>query len=158
MPFIHLTTFIAAPIERVFNLSRSINFHVATMKKFNEKPVAGRIEGLVELNDSVSWKAKHLGKERFLKSKITALNFPHSFIDEMEEGDFSKLKHEHFFKSIENGTIMIDQFYYETPYGTLGRFFAKIFLTRYLQKLLEDRNEKIKEAAEGNQWKHYLEK
>jgi ligand-binding SRPBCC domain-containing protein len=158
MPLIHLTTFISAPIERVFDLSRSINFHVATMKRFNEKPVAGRIEGLIELNDTVSWKARHLLKERFLKSKITALNFPHSFTDEMEEGDFKKLKHEHFFKSIENGTIMIDEFYFEIPFGKAGRLFANIFLTRYMQKLLEERNQKIKEAAEGNQWKHYLEK
>ncbi|MBD0294000.1 MAG: cell division protein, partial [Flavisolibacter sp.] len=45
MPFIHLTTFIAAPIERVFDLSRSINLHKASMKAYNERPIAGKISG-----------------------------------------------------------------------------------------------------------------
>jgi ligand-binding SRPBCC domain-containing protein len=158
MPFIHLTTFIAAPAERVFDLSRNINFHAASMKDFNEKAVAGKIEGLIELNDTVSWKARHFFKERFLKSKITSMNFPYSFIDEQEEGDFKKMRHEHYFKKIENGTIMIDQFYYEPPYGSVGRIFSALFLTRYMKNLLEQRNLKIKETAEGDQWKHYLEK
>jgi ligand-binding SRPBCC domain-containing protein len=54
-----------------------------------------------------------LFKERLLKVKITFLQSPHTFIDEQVEGDFAMLKHEHFFKPIQNGTLMIDQFRYE---------------------------------------------
>jgi ligand-binding SRPBCC domain-containing protein len=158
MPLIHLTTFIAAPVERVFDLSRSIDFHKASMKKFNETPVEGRMEGLIELNESVGWKARILGKERFLKSKITALTFPEYFVDEQEKGDFGMLKHEHYFKPIDNGTLMIDKFYFETPYGSMGKIFAKVYLNRFMQKLLEERNQKIKAVAEGDQWKLYLTK
>ena len=158
MPLIHLTTFIAAPVERVFDLSRSISFHAESMKKFNETAVDGRTEGLIGMGETVSWKARHLGKERFLKSKITALEYPKLFVDEQEKGDFAALRHEHYFKAVENGTLMIDKFYYEPPYGVVGRLFASVYLNRYMQKLLEERNDKVKAVAEGNQWKLYLDK
>ena len=66
------------------------------------------------------------------------------------------MKHEHYFKEVENGTLMIDQFHFESPYGRLGVLVNKIYLRRYMQKLLELRNEVIKQVAEGNQWKQYL--
>src|SRR5215212_7328186 len=105
MPTIHLTTFISAPVERVFDLARSIDLHKKSMSHTKEEPVAGVTTGLVNLNDTVTWKARHLGKTRFLKSKITALEKPFSFSDEMAEGDFRALVHKHHFKQVENGTI-----------------------------------------------------
>lgn len=157
MPLIHQTTFIAAPVERVFDLSRSINLHKQSMSKYSEQIIAGKHSGLVELNDTITWKAKHLFKERMLKVTITELKRPHLFIDEAVEGDFKKMKHEHYFKPIENGTIMIDQFYFESPYGTFGKWFNTLYLTKYMERLLTERNRTIKQIAESNQWKHYLE-
>jgi ligand-binding SRPBCC domain-containing protein len=157
MPLLHLTTFIAAPADRVFNLSRSINFHRNSMDDYAEQPINGRTSGLICNGETVTWKARHLRKTRFLKVKITAMSEPYSFTDEMVSGDFRKMKHEHFFKACENGTLMIDQFYFESPYGIFGRLFNSIFLARYMQQLLVKRNRKIKEVAESNQWKHYLE-
>ena len=156
MPYIHLTTFIAAPIERVFNLSRSIDVHKLSMKPYAEEPIGGLRTGLMNLNDVVTWQAKHLFKERKLKVKVTALQSPFMFTDEMVEGDFTKLKHEHHFKKIENGTIMIDQFWYDIPYGKMGAFFNTVFFNRYMEKLLQHRNGVIKQLAEGEQWKKYL--
>jgi len=101
MPTIHLTTFIAAPPERVFDLSRSIDLHKKTLSHTKEEAVAGTITGLLELNETVTWKAKHLGKMRFLKSKLTQFRKPEMFIDEMQQGDFKTLKHEHHFKPVE---------------------------------------------------------
>ena len=158
MPTIHLTTFIAAPVERVFDLSRSIDLHIKTMTHTGETAVAGTTTGLINLNETVTWKAKHIAKTRFLKSKITTLQQPVLFIDEMQQGDFKTLKHEHHFKSIENGTIMIDLLDFETPYGRLGKVFNKIYLTRYLRKLLEQRNYVLKQYAETNKWKQVLVK
>lgn len=157
MPLIHLTTFIAAPIERVFDLSRSINLHKQSMAKFSEQVIAGKHSGLAELNDMITWKAKHLFKERILKVKITEVKRPHFFSDEALEGDFKKMKHEHYFKPIENGTIMIDQFYFESPYGILGKWFNGIYLEKYMEKLLTERNRTIRQIAESNNWKQYLE-
>jgi len=156
MPFIHLTTFIAAPQDRVFDLSRSVSLHKASMKHHDEKIVDGTMSGLMNLNDSVTWTAKHLFKQRRLKIKITKLQRPEYFVDEQETGDFKMMKHEHYFKAIENGTIMIDQFHFETPRGWIGRLINHFYLEKYMTQLLKERNKMIKEVAEGNLWKQYL--
>lgn len=158
MPLIKLTTFVKAPLERVFDLSRSIELHKYSMSRFGEKPVGGRLSGLMEAGDSVTWQAKHLLKVRTLSVKVTALTAPHSFVDELVKGDFTALKHEHYFKPCENGTFIIDHFYFETPYGALGTLLNRLYLTRYMRRLLEARNETIRQVAESNQWKHYLVK
>ncbi|HTI11711.1 MAG TPA: SRPBCC family protein [Puia sp.] len=158
MPTIHLTTFVAAPIERVFDLSRSVDLHRKSMAHTGEEAVAGTTSGLIELDETVTWKAKHLWKTRVLKSRITAMRRPFSFTDEMVNGDFKSLRHEHHFKAIDNGTLLIDLFSFEAPYGQLGRMANQFFLTRYLKNLLESRNSVIKEYAESEKWKSILNK
>ena len=156
MPFIHLTTFIAAPRERVFDLSRSVELHKASMKRFDEKVVDGTISGLMNLDDTVTWTAKHFFKQRRLKGRITKFLRPEYFVDEQVEGDFKMMKHEHYFKEVDNGTIMIDQFHFETPFGLFGKIINKIFLEKYMKELLTERNRIIKEVAESNLWNQYL--
>lgn len=158
MPTIHLTTFVAAPAERVFDLARSIDLHRKSMAHTSEEAIAGTTSGLIRLDETVTWKAKHLGKTRILKSKITAMNAPLSFTDEMVQGDFKSIRHEHHFKRIDNGTLLIDLFHFESPYGGLGRLINHLFLTNYLKKLLEIRNQSIKEYAESEKWKFILDK
>lgn len=148
MPLIKLTTFIAAPCDKVFDLSRDLKLHQQSMKKYGETIVNTTSNGVAELNDEVMWKARHLGKERFLKMKITALDRPKYFCDEQITGDFVQLKHEHFFKPVENGTLMIDHFYFETPYGRFGRLFNRLYLESYMKRLLLERNSVIKQTAE----------
>ncbi len=156
MPAIHLTTFINAPVQRVFDLSRSINLHKKSLERTGEIAVAGTTTGLINLNETVTWQAKHLGKKRLLKIKISALNSPASFTDEMIEGDLRSMRHEHHFKQVENGTIMIDLFYFETPYGMIGKILNRVYLTRYLRRLLEQRNQFIKEYAESTKGQQLL--
>lgn len=156
MPVIHLTTFIKAPRQRVFDLSRSITMHAVSMKHTNEKAIKGVISGLINLNETVTWQAKLLFKQRVMEVRITEMKPFENFTDEMVKGDFKSMKHEHHFKEIENGTIMIDLFSFKTPYGWWGKVANFIFLKQYLQKLLETRNAAIKLYAETNQWKHVL--
>lgn len=158
MPTIHLTTFVAAPAERVFDLARSIDLHRKSMAHTHEEAIAGTTSGLINLDETVTWRAKHLGKTRILKSKITAMSSPLSFTDEMVSGDFKSIRHEHHFKRIDNGTLLIDLFHFESPYGGLGRLVNRLFLTNYMKKLLEMRNQSIKEYAESEKWKFILDK
>jgi ligand-binding SRPBCC domain-containing protein len=126
------------------------------MKHKRERAIAGVITGLINLNETVKWEGRHLGKKRILETRITAMN-PYSFFcDEMVKGDFKSMKHEHHFKQVDNGTIMIDLFNFETPYSTFGRIINFLFLSRYLRKVLEQRNAVIREYAETNKWKHVL--
>jgi ligand-binding SRPBCC domain-containing protein len=156
MPTIHLTTFIAAPVDVVFDLSRSVDIHKKSMANHQEEAVAGTRNGLMEREDTVTWKAKHIFKTRILRVKITGMKKSEQFTDEQMDGDFKIMKHEHFFKPCNNGTIMIDLFHFESPYGTFGKWFNALFFTRYMKKLLTQRNNIIKEFAENGKWKQLL--
>lgn len=156
MPTIHLTTFIAAPVNVVFDLSRHIGVHKESMSRYKEEAVAGIRFGLIEKEETVTWKARHLFKNRLLRSKITEMKKPDLFIDEQVQGDFKMMKHEHHFKPCENGTIVIDLFYFESPYGILGQWFNRLYFTNYLKRLLEQRNSTIKKFAESEKWKKIL--
>ena len=158
MPTIHLTTFIAAPVDVVFDLSRHVAVHKESMTKYKEDAVAGTRFGLIEKDDSITWKARHLFKNRLLRVRMTEMSKPNMFTDEQSQGDFKGMKHEHHFKPCDNGTIMIDLFHYEVPYGTAGRWFNSLYLGRYVKKLLELRNKTIKEFAETDRWKKLLVK
>lgn len=156
MPIIHLTTFIAAPAELVFDLSRSIDLHKKSMSHTGEDAVAGVRAGLINLHESVTWKARHFRKTRYMKISVTAMDRPFSFTDEMEKGDLRSMKHEHYFKQIDNGTLMIDVFRFEAPYGILGAIANKLFLRKYFEKLLTIRNDIIRQYAESDKWKFVL--
>lgn len=78
------------------------------------------------------------------------------FTDKMIKGDFLSFGHEHFFKTTDNGTIVIDIIKYETPYGFLGNLANRFYLNNYLEKLIVTRNELIKQYAESEKWRALL--
>lgn len=157
MPTIHITTLIHAPMDRVFDLSRSITLHKRSMLHLQEDAIKGRTNGLIELDETVTWRAKHLGKIRQLTTRVTEMRPKDYFCDEMVEGDFTFMKHEHHFKQIENGTVAIDIFEFGTPYGKLGKLLEKFYLLRYMTHLLQLRNSVIKEYAESEKWRVILD-
>ena len=156
MTTIHLTTFIEAPVQRIFDLSRSINLHKISTANTHERVIAGVMNGLINEGETVTWQAKHLFKERKFTAKITALQSPDFFIDEMVSGDFKSFVHEHHFKQVENGSLMIDVLKFESPYGLIGKLLNKYYLRDYLYQLLVHRNEVIKDYAESTKWKAIL--
>ncbi|MGZ8551019.1 MAG: SRPBCC family protein, partial [Chitinophagaceae bacterium] len=139
-----------------FDLARSIDMHKQSMTKHKEEAVAGIRFGLIEKNETVTWKAKHLFKTRFFRSEITEMKKPDMFVDKQAKGDFKTMRHEHHFKPCENGTIMIDLIEFEAPYGFLGKLFSKLYLTGYVKSLIEQRNKAIKEFAECEKWRKFL--
>ena len=72
------TTMIAAPIERCFDLSRSVEVHLLSNVHSGEQALAvgGVTSGLVGLSEEVTWRAKHFGIWQNLTSKITAMESP----------------------------------------------------------------------------------
>jgi uncharacterized protein YndB with AHSA1/START domain len=62
MGHIQLEAEIAAPIERVFDLARNIDFHQRSTAHTRERAVGGRTSGLVGLSETVTWRARHLGE------------------------------------------------------------------------------------------------
>ncbi|MBT0608541.1 SRPBCC family protein [Aequorivita echinoideorum] len=149
MPKIILETIINADVKNVFDLSRNIDLHKISAKQTNETAIAGKTKGLIELGETVTWRAKHLGFYQTLTSKITEFEEPNYFVDEMVEGIFESFKHEHHFKNIDCGTLMVDIFEYKSPFGIFGKMADILFLKNYLTKFLKTRNKILKQIAEA---------
>jgi ligand-binding SRPBCC domain-containing protein len=148
MPTINLKTTIHAPIQQVFDLSRSIDFHLESATGSNETVVAGKKTGLIGLGETVTWRARHFGFYLTHEATITAFDSPKSLTDEMTKGKFNSFVHQHQFESHGENTIMTDTLEFEAPFGILGSLFSKLILKGYLKKFLLERNALIKLKAE----------
>lgn len=149
MPKFILYTKIYASPDTCFNLARSIDLHLDTMKHTGEKAIAGVTSGLIGLDETVTWKAQHFGVTMKLTSKITACEIPVLFADEMVAGPFKMMKHRHLFEQKDGYTLMTDEFVYESPLGIVGKLADALFLRKYMQNLIEQRNRVIKQKAEA---------
>lgn len=156
MPLIELTTFINAPIERCFDLARSIDLHKLSTEGTEEEAIAGVTSGLIGKGQHVTWRARHFGITQTLSSGITVFDRPYHFRDEMIKGPFKSIRHDHLFEQSGDRTLMRDSFYFESPGWIFGKLFNRLVLTRYLRFVLVRRNEMIKRVAEGNEWKKIL--
>jgi len=156
MSVIKLETKISAPVERVFDLARSIDLHTKSASESNEEAIGGRTSGLINLNETVTWRAKHLGVRQTLTSKITQFERPFHFRDSMLRGIFKRIDHDHFFEEIAGGTLMRDEFDYDAPLWILGNLADFLFLERYMTDFLIERNRLIKEIAESEKWREYI--
>lgn len=156
MPTILLETQIHAPIERVFDLARSIDAHMDCTGKTGEKAVAGRTTGLIELGEQVTWEAKHFGVRQRLTVELAAMARPTMFEDVMVRGAFKTMRHTHRFAENDGLTTMSDTFTFASPLGPLGRIAERVFLTRYMRAFLVERNRILKAIAESDRWARYL--
>lgn len=150
---------IRAPMERCFDLARSVEVHLAGNVHWGEQALAvgGVTTGLVELGERVTWRAKHFGVWWTLTSEITAMERPGYFRDVMVRGPFGRMEHEHWFGTRgANDTEMRDVFRFAAPLGILGRAAEWAVLRRYMAGLLRERNAAIREIAESKAWREYL--
>lgn len=150
MALIKLETKINAPAKVCFDLSRDIDMHLRSMHSSKEQAIAGTTSGLIGLNDSVTWQAKHFGLNFRMTIKITEMKSPDYFIDEMIKGPFGRLHHKHSFEQNDSFTLMIDEFRFASPLGGLGKVIDVLFMKRYMTELLTKRNILLKQEAEAN--------
>ena len=153
---IELTTPIAAPIERCFDLARSIDLHMASTNQTGERAVAGVTTGMIGAGEMVTWRGRHFGCMVTHTSRISAFAFPKHFQDSMVRGVFKRFCHDHYFEAQPGATIMADVMEFEAPCGFLGRLIERAMLGKHLRLLLEKRNDCIKRVAESGEWKNYL--
>ena len=148
-----------APVERCFDLARSIEVHVLGNVHFGENALAvGDVNsGLIRMGQTVAWRAKHFWTWQTLISRMTAFNRPVFFEDTMLRGAFESMRHEHFFRSLPDArTEMKDVLYFSAPLGVLGRVAEIVVLRRYMGNLLHERNVVLKQVAESDEWRKYL--
>jgi ligand-binding SRPBCC domain-containing protein len=156
MPVIRLTTPIAAPPARVFDLARSIDAHQQSAEGTHERAVAGVTSGLIGLGDEVTWEARHFGMKQRLTVRMTGFERPSRFQDVMVSGAFKSMKHDHEFIWEPLGTMMIDRFEFESPCGMAGQIVDRVFLYRYMRRFLVRRNQVLKNLAESEEWRKYV--
>jgi ligand-binding SRPBCC domain-containing protein len=152
-------TIIQAPIERCFDLSRSVEAHLFANVHWGETALAtgGQTSGLVGLGGRVTWQARHFGVRQKLTSEITAFRYPEYFQVTMIRGAFRSMVDDHSFRLLSPGvTEMRDVFRFAAPLGIFGRMIEIAVLRRYMQALLRERNQVIKQLAESNAWREYL--
>jgi len=158
MPVITFSTTIKAPIERCFDLARSINFHMHSMRATGELAVEGVVSGLIGPGQEVTREARHLGRTRTLTSRICDFDRPRVFADEMVKGDFASFRHEHRFEVLgPNSTRLNDRFEYHASFGLLGRTADAVFLTGFMRRLLQGHAERLRLALESGAWREWLE-
>ncbi len=156
MARIHLTTFMAAPVERVFDLSRHLVIYKSLFQGRKEQLTSVAASGLMNKDETISVMGKLAGKTRLIMLKMAAINKPESFIEEQVRGDMMSFRHEHHFKRVDNGTIVIDIVDYEQPKDFLGKIIGHFYLKGYLENLINRRNEFIRGYAESEKWRVIL--
>ncbi|HZY64075.1 MAG TPA: SRPBCC family protein [Edaphobacter sp.] len=157
MQTIRLSTWIDAPIERCFKLATSIDLHRASAVGTEEKAIDGVTTGLIGEGQSVQWRGRHFGCTVKHTSKIDGWR-PYSYFHEvMVEGWFARFEHEHHFAVMDDGTRMRDEVRFAAPYGMLNKAVEKI-VRRRLLAMLKQRNLYLKQVAESEEWRRYLER
>jgi ligand-binding SRPBCC domain-containing protein len=156
MTRIVLLTSIAAPIERCFDLARSIDLHMASTTWSGERAIGGVTSGFIGAGQEVTWQGRHFGLTLTHTSRITAYQRPKYFQDCMVRGRFRRFCHDHYFEARGGGTLMRDEMEFEAPLWPVGRVVEWVVLARHMRSLLERRNRCIRETAESGDWKRYV--
>ena len=98
--------------------------------------------------DEVTWEANHLGRTRRLTVRVTKVDRPRAFEDQMVSGPFARMRHDHRFEQRAGETVMIDDFDYALGYAFLGAVVARLVVTPYLRGFLRTRALHLKSLAE----------
>lgn len=156
MPIIEVLTCIAAPPTRCFYLALSVDLHAESASQTQEQVVGGVRTGVLQLGDAVTFRARHFGVWQTLTSQITEYQPPFYFCDEMQQGAFKAMRHEHHFEPASGGTLMRDVFIFTSPLGVLGQLADALVLKNYLRRFLVQRGAVLKQTAEGEGWRKFL--
>ena len=129
----------ALPVEQLFDRARSIDLHLDSQRDSGERAIHGVTKGLINEGQEVTWRARHFGVPLTMTSRVTSFDFPRSFTDEQVRGPFKAFRHVHEFEPTATGSMMTDRVEFAAPLGVLGRAVERVFLARYLERLIRNR-------------------
>ena len=146
---LRVTTRIAAPPGRCFDLARDVDAHARSAVHTGERVVAGRTSGLLELGDSITFEGRHLGVRQRLTAVVTAFDPPRHFRDTMTAGAFRSMVHDHHFEGTpDGGTVMTDVLRFVAPVGPLGWVAERLLVGPHLRRFLVARGRALQTMAE----------
>ncbi len=149
MTTVVVRTRINAPMETCFDLARDVEVHCRTCAHTGERVVGGKTNGLLELGDTVTFEAVHLGVRQRLTAQIVAFERPRFFVDEMRQGAFKSLRHMHEFTPVGDATLMTDRMEFASPLGWPGALTDALVMRRTMRRFLLRRNRVLKRIAEA---------
>ena len=131
-----------------FDLARDIDVHVGVPSPLKHRAVGGVTTGLINLGEEVTWEGRVFGVRLNMTSRITTLDAPGVFTDEMQRGPFKSWKHTHRFEQKDDATVMTDEVHFSSPFGALGALVDALLLKRFLTRFLVSHNHAIKKLTE----------
>ena len=143
---ITVRTWIDAPVELCFDMARDVGVHVESAAFSGERLVApGKLSGTLEAGDLLCFQGRHLGLRQRFCTRITFVDRPRIFVDEMESGFFRSLRHAHWFSPLAGGTLMTDHLVWRAPLGALMDF---VYMTRHMTWFVRTKQENLKRIVE----------
>ncbi len=155
-------TTIAAPMQRVFDLSRSIDVERGLIESWGGSVAGGRTAGLICEGETVTWRLWQFGIHIRHRTCIRGMTSPPEFADwyfqdAMEAGIFQRFWHDHYFTAMGNGQVRLrDEIHFAVPWYLLGSIAERGWVRRRLTDLLSTRNATIRRLAESDEWREYL--
>jgi hypothetical protein len=149
-------THIKAPIQRCFDLARSIDFHKISIDPVTEETVAGCTSGLIGPNQRVLMQSRLWGFQFSSELKITKFTPPFFFSYKITNSIFESIVHDYYFYDISEETVIVNHLFYQTRWGIFGDLLSVLFLEKYLAYIISKRNNLLREYAETSQWKELL--
>lgn len=143
MPTLEKTTFIDAPIERVFgffsdpqNLAKitppSLGFQILDAPK-----------RALRAGDRIEYRIRVMGVPLTWVTKITSWTEGKGFSDSQEKGPYKTWHHWHEFEAKNGGVEMKDRVEYELPFGFLGALVGGWLVRRQLRAIFDFREKTI---------------
>lgn len=146
---------VQAPVERCFLLSTSV---AVVEHELKMHPVAGRTTGFVTGGDTVLWKGWQLRLPQSHQSEIRNFEPNRFFQDFMLKGRFASFEHDHAFLNRGNGSVLLrDELRFTMPLGWAGWVVGRTVLVPHIRGLMAKRFRLIKQLAEGDGWRQYIE-
>ena len=143
---ITVRTWIDAPVELCFDLARDVGAHAKSAAFSGERLVApGKLSGMLEAGDLICFEGRHLGIRQRFCARITYVDRPRLFVDEMVSGFFKSLRHAHWFSPLAGGTLMTDHLVWRAP---LGALMDVVFMTRHMTCIVTTKQAQLKRIAE----------
>jgi ligand-binding SRPBCC domain-containing protein len=143
-----IETFIRAPLEVCFDAARDVDAHAKSAAFSGERVIGpGRLSGLLERGDLVTFESRHFGIRQRFTTRITELDRPRVFVDEMVRGGFKRLRHVHEFQERDGGTLMRDVLDWQAHLGFIA---DPLFLTRHMRWFVETKQGALKAALESD--------
>lgn len=143
-------------MPRCFLLSLSADLHPPATRQPEEQQSAHTTANLLDHRHTITWSSPYRGMNLWQTSVIESSRPYTYYRSAMTEGSFLHFEHEHHFASMNDGTRMRDEIRFAAPPGILGRLLQGR-LRDHLRKRLAERNERIKQIAESEEWRRYLD-